>query len=266
MRRYYREKRYYCGCYMDLYIFPTYESRKKVTRRKKDRKPTSAAQKKLNERHRKEKLARLLHANFTPEDIALHLTYRDGEQPEDDAAVKRDLWNYIRRIKRLRKKLGLPPLKYVATIEKGKRNGRYHIHFPAMSGDVDRDTLEKLWGKGYANSLRLQFTENGLVGLANYTTKSPLGGKSWYSSKNLIDPDPNVRDGKISANKVQELAMDPSNRPEYEKLEAGYFLAEAETFYNDEFGGHYIIARYYRQDNVYIKPKKKRKGGKRNGD
>ena len=109
MRTVYREKRYYCGEYLDVYIFPTFETGRRSSGGRRKRKPSSAAQKKLNQRHREEKLARLLHTNFTPEDLEIHLTYT--VQPESDEEAARHLRNYIRRIQRLRKKRGLPPLK-----------------------------------------------------------------------------------------------------------------------------------------------------------
>ncbi len=56
--------------------------------------------------------------------------------------------NYIRRIQRLRKKRGLPPLKYIAVTERGKKGGRYHHHI-TINGGIDRDELESLWGLGY---------------------------------------------------------------------------------------------------------------------
>lgn len=77
MKTIYREKRYYCGEYLDVYIFPTY---RQSNGRRSRSKPTTAAQKKLNQRHREEKLVRLLHANFTPDDLEIHLTYT--VQPE----------------------------------------------------------------------------------------------------------------------------------------------------------------------------------------
>ena len=254
MRTVYREKRYYCGEYLDVYIFPVFETGKRGHGRGKKRKPTSAAQKKLNQRHREQKLARLLHANFTPDDLELNLSY--AVQPESDEEAARLLRNYIRRIQRLRKKRGLPPLKYIAVTERGKKGGRYHHHI-TISGGIDRDELERLWGLGYANSRRLQFTENGLAGLAHYITKSTVGSKAWNASKNLVDPEPKTRDGKISAAQARELARDTTNNREYERLYPGYFLADAGAFHNDVNGGVYLAARYYRQDGQFIKPKKK---------
>lgn len=233
MKTVYREKRYYCGEYLDVYIYPTYRQGRSRGKRSK---PTSAAQAKLNQRHREEKLVRLLHANFTPDDLEIHLTYQ--QQPESPEEAQRLLRNYIRRVQRARKKQGLPPLKYIAVTEKGSKNGRYHHHV-TLSGGMDRDELEKLWGLGYANSRRLQFTESGLAGLGHYIVKSPLYARAWNASKNLIDPEPKTRDGRISGKRAEELARDTTNNAEYEKLYPGYFLADAGAWHNDVNGGKY---------------------------
>ena len=102
MKTIYREKRYYCGEYLDVYIFPTY---RQSNGRRSRSKPTTDAQKKLNQRHREEKLVRLLHANFTPDDLEIHLTY--SVQPESEEEAARYVRNFIRRIQRMRKKAGL---------------------------------------------------------------------------------------------------------------------------------------------------------------
>lgn len=169
MKTIYREKRYYCGEYLDVYIFPTY---RQSNGRRSRSKPTTAAQKKLNQRHREEKLVRLLHANFTPDDLEIHLTYT--VQPESEEEAARNARNYIRRIQRMRKKAGLPPLKYIVVTERGGKTGRYHHHI-TINGGLDRDAVEAAWGLGYANSRRLQFTETGLAGLGHYIVKKPVG-------------------------------------------------------------------------------------------
>lgn len=262
MRTVYREKKYVCGEYMDVFIYPVFETGENAGRKREKRKPSTEAQKKLNERHRKEKLVRLLHANFTPEDLEIHLTY--SEQPESDEEAARHLRNYIRRVQRLRKKQGLPLLKYIAVTERGKKGGRYHHHV-TLSGEIDRDTLESMWPHGYANSRRLQFTEEGLAGLGNYIVKSPVGKKAWTASKNLVDPEPKTRDGRISARKARELAEDIQDNTQFEKLYPGYQMSAAEAFHNDVNGGCYLVARFYRKDGKFIKPEIKRRNTRRSG-
>lgn len=260
MRTLYREKKYVCGEYMDVFIYQVFPTGKHSGGKRTKRKPSTEVQKKLNQRHREEKLRRLLHNNFTPEDLEIHLTYR-GEQPGSDEEAARNLRNYIRRVQRLRKKMGLPPLKYIAVTERGKRGGRYHHHI-TVSGGIDRDTLESMWEHGRANSRRLQFDENGLAGLGHYIVKSPVGGKAWSASKNLVDPEPRKRDGRISGKKVRELAESLESGERFEKFEClypGWFLSEAEAFHNDVNGGYYLAARFYKKGGKFIKPAPKRR-------
>ena len=114
MKTVYREKRYYCGEYLDVYIYPTNRQGRITGKRSK---PTSAAQAKLNQRHREEKLVRLLHANFTPDDLEIHLTYQ--KQPESPEEAQRLLRNYIRRVQRARKKARTPAAQVHSRYGKG---------------------------------------------------------------------------------------------------------------------------------------------------
>ena len=257
MQTMYREKKYVCGDYLDVFIYPVFETGKHSGGKRTKRKPSTDAQKKLNQRHREEKLVRLLHANFTPDDLEIHLTYR-GVQPGSDEEAARLVRNWIRRVQRMRKRMGLPPLKYIIVTERGKRGGRYHHHI-TLSGGIDRDALESLWQHGYANSRRLQFTEEGLAGLGHYIVKSPVGKKAWTASKNLVDPEPRTRDGRISGRKARELAENIQDNTRFEKLYPGYLMSAAEAFHNDVNGGCYLVARFHRQDGKFIKPKPKRR-------
>lgn len=56
MRTVYREKRYYCGEYLDVYIYPTYRQGRSRGKRSK---PTSAAQAKVLHHGRRGLLYRL---------------------------------------------------------------------------------------------------------------------------------------------------------------------------------------------------------------
>ena len=47
-------------------------------------KPTSEIQQKLNQKNAEKKLTRLVHSKFTEDDIALHLTYHPGEEPQTE--------------------------------------------------------------------------------------------------------------------------------------------------------------------------------------
>ena len=262
MRTVYREKKYTCGEYLDVFIYPVFETGKNRGGKRAKRKPSTEAQKKLNQRHREEKMTRQLHANFTPEDLELHGTYK--VQPEDDAAALRDRSNFLRKLQRYAKKHDLGEVKYMGVTERGKRGGRYHHHFTIhVEKGIDRDVLEKLWteteGHGYANTKRLQFNEEGLVGLGKYISKSPIGYRAWTASRNLVDPEPMTRDERISGRKARELAKNIQDGTQFEKLYPGYLCAKAETWHNDVNGGCYLKVSLYREDGTFIQPKKKPK-------
>ncbi len=264
MRTVYREKKYTCGEYLDVFIYPVFPAGKRGGKRE-IRKPSTEAQKKLNQRHREEKVKRKLHANFTPEDLELHGTY--AVQPESDEEALRDRANFLRSVKRYAKKNGLGEVKYIGVTERGKRGGRYHHHFTIhVEKGIDRDVLERMWtkteGHGYANTKRLQFNKEGLVGLVKYMSKSPIGYRAWTASRNLVDPEPRTRDGRISGRKAQELAKSLESGEKFTKFERlypGYLLSGAEAFHNDVNGGYYLVARFYREDGKFIRTKPKQR-------
>lgn len=254
MRCLYREKRYYCGEYLEVDIFPVFEYQRG---RSKKRKPTSDTQKKLNQRNAERKLIRLLHTNFTKKDIRFDLTYSDEYYPETPQDAQKQMQNFLRRIKRYRKKHNLPDLKYVAVTEIGKKTARIHHHI-VMSGGVDITTLAEIWGKGYTTAKPLQFNEHGIVGIAKYLVKDPILGKRWCASRNLKQPKESQRDGRISQRKVREFHdSGADNREEIERLFDGYALSDVEPIYNSFNGGYYLTVRMYRK----IEHKKVRKRG-----
>lgn len=254
MRSLYRERRYFCGNYLEVNIFPVFAKQKGRGKRKK---PTSEVQARLNEHNAEQALIRILNANFTGDDVEIHLTYADENLPETPDEAKRDFQNYIRRVKRAREKLGLPPLKYVLVPAGGIEGTRYHAHI-TMSGGLDRSLLEELWGYGYANCRRLQFNENGVEGLARYCARQfsahredlPFG-KRWSGSRNLTIPEAQDRDGKIKKSEVAALALGyASAYAHFEEGYDGWTLSDCRPFYNDVNGGYYLHVRMYRKDTL----------------
>lgn len=278
MRCRYRERIYQCGDYLEADIYPVFHKGSTKSRRRAKYKPTSAMQARLNQRRAEEALTRILNANFTADDIEITLTYDNEHLPEDYEKAVRDADNYIRRVKRLRGKRGLEALKFVRV----PGGGRFHFHI-VMSGGINRDELERMWGYGYANSKRLKFCQGGIAGLAHYianqlddgdefggedlfslydidvetgeTTEKPRerkkGQKRWSCSKNLLRPEPEIREGRISAAKVEELAtVDSMSRSIFEKLYPGYSFNTCEPYYNPENGGYYLRVRMYRSDQT----------------
>lgn len=291
MRRKYREKAYKCGEYLEVDVYPVFEvSGGKRTRRAKY-KPTSAMQARLNQKHAERELVRILNDNFTERDISVTLTFRNGCLPDTYEDAERLAKNFLRRLKRLRAKMGLPEMKYVLI----PGGGRYHFHIP-MSGGVDAVTIAKLWGLGYCNVIHFQFNENGIEGHARYVAKQyeedeygggdlfsgfdvdfdtgeveelsvedkgvrgkrPRGKRRYSCSKNIVRPEPECRDGRISAARAEELAtVESGSRFVFEKLYPGYIFSECRAMYNEENGGYYLEVRMYKENASFLEDRKR---------
>ncbi len=133
----------------------------------------------------RKKCGRMINANFREGDLFLTLTYRERVGME---AALRLCRNFIARLKRLRKKMGLDALKYIYVIETGKK-GREHIHMIINAMDVTLKELTELWGLGRVMVSRLE-PGGDYTGLAFYITKENYKeyGRRWNGSRNLIKP------------------------------------------------------------------------------
>lgn len=203
----YRARTIKAGDILEVEIFPIWNTQNEVRKAKKA--ATKEAQQNLNDRNAKKKLIRKINANFTGEDLCITLTYKAGFVPDEEQA-RRDIRNYLRRVRQWRRKNGLPELKYVYVIEYGGGDGRRkRVHHHVIMSGMDRDVAEALWqGRGWANTRRLQPDDYGLEALARYMTKEPNGGKRWAASKNLVDPKsrkPILRSAKGRLNRWRQI-------------------------------------------------------------
>ena len=234
----YREKRIYSGKYLEVEIY-SISKKERNKKRKRKQKESLTKQKNLNDKNAKKHLIRLVNANFTDNDLAVHLTYDNKNLPSSEDEARKDVANYLRRIKGYRKRKGYPELKYIAVVEyKDQEVGksiRLHHHI-IMNGEVDRDTVEGMWKKGRANADRLKADEFGYEALARYITKDPKGKKRWSQSKNLKQPVIKINDYKYSRRKVYELFKEKGNAREFENLYPGYIYTNSETPINDITG------------------------------
>lgn len=281
MRRTYREKIYRCGDYIDVQVFPVFA--KGNTRRKKRAKPTSEMQARLNQRNAERALIRLLNANFTERDISVTLTFSDEHLPEAYEEAERRAKNFLRRVKRLRVKRDMSELKYIII----PGGGRFHFHIP-MNGGIDTKELQALWPWGYLNVVHFEFNESGLEGHARYvasqyeedqyggedlltmygvdeetgevseTSKRVKGKRRYSCSKNIVRPEAEERDGRLSAQRVEDMAtVDSYSRAVFEKLYPGYCFCSCVPYYNQENGGYYLEIRMYREDAEFLQTRKK---------
>lgn len=260
MRNVIRTKTYYCGQtvegktkYIEIDLFPYLETDKPATRKRKE-KVTCPKQKKLNNKRARRYFAQLVKSNFDDGDLHVTLTYNQKHLPATTEEAEKELKNFLLRIRRKRKALGLDALKYIYVTETTK-TGRVHHHI-IMNGGLERDDVEKLWSKrkesmGYANADRLRADEEGLEAIAAYLSKDPKGRRRWCASRNLRKPEVSVSDTKTSKRKFYELAKCPEDcqavKDYFESRNHDYILTRFEKYYNDEIGTWMLRAKMARR-------------------
>jgi hypothetical protein len=114
----YRAKTIKSGDVLEIEIYPLWNTQNEIRAAKAN--TTPEAQHNLNERNTKKALIRKINTNFTEADLHVTLTYKRGYLPDEQQA-RRDMRNFIRRVRNYHKKNSLPELKYVYVIEFSKR-------------------------------------------------------------------------------------------------------------------------------------------------
>ena len=105
-------------------------------------------QNRYNRERARRRLALLMDANFGKNDLHVTLTYRGT--PPDYEQARKDVRNYLRAVKRMREKAGLPEMKYIYVLEEEGGDGekrRIHVHL-MMTGGISREALEEKWANG----------------------------------------------------------------------------------------------------------------------
>ena len=253
----YRTRTTKAGSRLEAEVFPIFGRRMEQTARAAKERITPERQAQLNTRRSKRRLILLLENNFrTEEDIHVTLTYA-GREPDYQRA-KKDVRNFLNRIRRLREKRGLPELKYIYAI--GRDAGqRIHCHV-VMNGGIGRDELERNWKignertehkRGVANTYRLQEYGHGLAGMANYLYRQNerardagerTGLHMWCASKNLKKPKERTSDTKMTTRKVKMIATNFTQmaREIMERVYPGYSLEDCRVLFSDIVDGVYI--------------------------
>jgi hypothetical protein len=140
----YRVRTILAGNILECEIYPIWSCKGEDIEARKAMKHTSkAAIKAANERNAKKKLIRKINANFTEKDLHITLTYAGG-QP-GIAQARKDMQNYLRRIKSYRKKMGLGDPKYIYVIEGSEESTKKRIHHHLIMSNMNRDEAERLW-------------------------------------------------------------------------------------------------------------------------
>lgn len=244
MQRTYRERKYVCGDYIEIAIYPVYTQTRGRSQRKK---PTSEVQQQLNRRHATDRLRRLLHTNFNPKDLFVTLTFDEDSLPKTVADCQRAVQNFLRRVKRKYAKAGIEP-RYIYILEYGEEHRRLHAHLVISEG-LSRDELSALWGQGTVSADRLRFEADGLTALAVYLTKGKddegdrLTFKRWSGSRNLEQPIITERDGRISHKKMLGFCENGGDGEYLETQYNGYETVDLTVCLSaDLYGGLYLSA------------------------
>lgn len=231
------------GEMLELECYPVYTPAERREAREARKRLTPEQMERINQRNAEKRIVRLANANFTRKDNAVTLTFRE---PVDYDEGLRACRNFIRRLKRLRERRGLPELKYIYSVEDRNGDGerrRTHVHM-LLTGGIPREEIEALWGKGFANVDRLQPDEHGLAGIARYISKQQKNRKRWVCSNNLKKPTVRRSECKLTNRKVRTLAerLPQESQEILEKLWPGYDYVECSVKYSDYVGGVYVAA------------------------
>lgn len=254
----YRTAEVYGGDFLEVDGYAVWSERAVPRARRPRYKPTDEAQAKYNAKVAERKLVRLIHANFTERDYSVTLTYDDCHLPESDEETKRHGRNFLARLRRLYKRRGVK-CRYILVSARGKRGGRAHHHL-IVSGGVPAGEIKELWAFGRCRCENLEFDIDGVAALTDYILKqAEIWSKRWCCSRNLVRPEPDVRDDRVTARDAYTLA-DRGTSPArlYElagRLWPGYQLSGVQSQNLNEInGGAYFTLRLIRVGSKYAAP------------
>jgi len=289
-----REQRIKSGKMLEVKFYPVFSDGREIPRGPK-RKKTDKAQAEYNKKQSIKQLVRLINANFDESDLLMHPTYTPFEAPRTLEEARRDIVNYLRRVKNFRKNLLKKvceklkqnrddedlkaqkkklsaPFKYAYGIEvveyksgplKGKFNFHFHLFMTGWGGR-DRDEAELMWNKGIrTNCDRFRPKLWGPESAARYVAKAPAGSRRFSCSKNMDKPiEEEPRDGKVTPLEVERMVKRHSeDRTYWENRHKGYeflgFEKAPEECYNAYNGFYYLTVKLYKKDPVPQRKKSK---------
>lgn len=245
----YRVKTIRSGDMLEVEAYPLFDA--PTGKRGKRKNSSTTAQQNLNNKNTKKRIIRLTNANFTDDDIWSTLTYSDNNLPADPEQAKKDIQNFIRRIKRYIKKNNLQELKYIYVTEYNNAPGKkVRIHHHIITNFRDRDVFEDLWqGGGRSQTRRLRADDFGLEGLVRYITKDVNETKRYSVSRNLTQPKITVADTKLTRRRAEKIATEEVSAQEvFEKMYQGYKFNDIDVKFSDWTSGAYLYVRMKRSD------------------
>ncbi|MGN4127990.1 hypothetical protein ACMGD3_23750 [Lysinibacillus sphaericus] len=194
---------------------------------------SSKAQQNLNDKNTIKRVTRIVNTNFTENDIWATWTYANGRLPADPEQAKKDMQNFIRRLKRWlkkQKKYEKFELKYIYVTEFDNSEGKKkRIHHHMVTNFPDRDVAEELWNDGgRVQTRRLKPDAFGLEGLVRYIMKDKKKNptKRYTISRNMKQPKVSIADSKMTRRRAEKIATEEVSAQElFEKMYKGQGLS-----------------------------------------
>lgn len=257
-RYYIREQKHICGKsydaadYMEVDIYPVSCKQHTASVRSKRREATSLAQQKYNDNRAKRYHVQLVNSNFGSGDYVLTATYSDDSlpSPDDTERADRDFSNFVKRLYRWCERHGVQRPKWVAATEycttdaSGRICGRHHHHaIIEHTEGLDRDTLEKQWGKGFTRCEYLDVDHGSVEGLVQYFSKNKKCARRWRQSRGLTKPiTPPPNDTRWTRKKLERAStLFVDDREFWEKQYPGYTPNRVETKVSDAGSRHTLV-------------------------
>lgn len=280
----YRTKTVRAGEYLYVSMYPLIgadanrQQREQMKRLEEDKAKNAKLRAKYTRYNNKRRIAefeQLVHANIVPGDLHVCCTYAQQDYDDRDALIyhtredaKKDIRNYLRRVKRMLKRYGcdLGQFRWICvtvTRESLKEAARplpdRHHHHLLMHGVPEelRADVENLWKEGYCNADRLRESAQGFADIAGYVARQEssangenAGERSFTTSRNIIKPRVTTNDSKLSRRRAAMIAADVRafGVEIFAKLFDGYRVTEPPTVNTSIFtAGAYIYARLRRE-------------------
>ncbi|EJR9792737.1 hypothetical protein N0Q81_002709 [Enterococcus faecalis] len=267
-----RENKYASGEYQEVDVVPLPDevrNRFNNTPRKRKENLTRPQQQLSNDKKSYKWMRLAMNGNFFKGDYYLTLTYDEGDIPPPEKAdeAKKDLSNFLRKVRNLYKKVD-KELKYIWVMEyeldqEGNYLKRVHFHL-VMNQGVNRDAIEECWSHGRGKNKKLLGYVNirkikpngdfGLERLSGYFSKGKRwkkGKKIWNCSRNLSRPQKlHPNDSKYSSRAIEKLFL--SNDKGYEALQKKYpnFYITSIEFVNNERKGMHMYLKMWKKERA----------------
>lgn len=249
-----REKREWCGDYMIVNIYPrtkTQEDAVKGTRTRTEE-VSRPAQRNLNDKNSKKHFNLLANGNFGEGDFVVRLSYTNKYLPKTLEQAKKDVSNYIERLKYELKKIGKDKeLKWMCVTEfnevkeDGKKT-RIHHHL-IINGVATFEMILDKWKKGRGKKRKkiglvhidpIQLTEDSFIeNLVGYLFKNKRENRHWTASRNLERPKKKIYNKTHRRRKIDQLIhSNDEGREYYEKKYRKYEIRHIEYKENEFYG------------------------------